>query len=322
MKFYKVYGLVIGSEESLEGLPECEIGQPLIELKVRHSCSLENWNHFQHIFQSHQNPISQKSDTTFEVWKERASSYRIKTQSNTIYDISHDNIVVYVDGGHISGRIEAELLSSILTVWLEWHQRPVLHASAITTERRAAAFLAHSGSGKSTLAMSMLNLGCQLLTDDLLPIFQSDGHFWGESSYPQIRLWPTEVGIFRGSIKRIKPIDPSVPKLSIEIGTEDPVTFCTDARYLACIYILKRLPPDKSQRLIKIKPISMRQSVIELLRYSFMPRLVHAMGLSASRLELFTHMVQLIPFREIQYPSDLKLLQDVSQAILQDFYSL
>jgi hypothetical protein len=52
------------------------------------------------------------------------------------------------------------------------HQRGLLplHASAISTKRGITAFAGRSGAGKSTTAAMMGSLGCELVTDDVLPI--------------------------------------------------------------------------------------------------------------------------------------------------------
>jgi hypothetical protein len=52
------------------------------------------------------------------------------------------------------------------------HQRGMLplHASAIVTGERIAAFAGYSGAGKSTIAASLASLDYELVTDDILPV--------------------------------------------------------------------------------------------------------------------------------------------------------
>ena len=73
---------------------------------------------------------------------------------------------------------------------------------------------------------------------------------------------------------------------------------------------------------IGITPVSPRDAVIELVRHSFTPRVVEAIGLQAQRLDFFAQMVQQVPMRRLVYPSGFAHLPRVRDAILEDLQTL
>ena len=69
---------------------------------------------------------------------------------------------------------------------------------------------------------------------------------------------------------------------------------------------------------IQIIAIPPREAVIELVRHSFTPRVVEAIGLQPQRLALFAHMVQQVSMKRLIYPCGFGHLPAVRDAILQD----
>ncbi len=65
---------------------------------------------------------------------------------------------------------------AVVAIHLTLHQALVLHASAVAAEGSAMAFVGSSGMGKSTLAAALCNLGCALLTDDVLRVENGLAH--------------------------------------------------------------------------------------------------------------------------------------------------
>jgi hypothetical protein len=63
----------------------------------------------------------------------------------------------------------------------------LLHCSAVMIDGKAVVFLAPFQSGKSTLTHYMCHNGAKLLTDDILPTFESDNRVMCASSYPYSR---------------------------------------------------------------------------------------------------------------------------------------
>ncbi|GAC1658440.1 MAG: HPr kinase [Candidatus Dormibacteraceae bacterium] len=82
--------------------------------------------------------------------------------------------------------ILACLLGPALGAALAQRGELVLHASAVVHRGEAIAFAGPQGSGKSTLAASLVELGLELLTDDLLVVSGADV----VRGPGELRLWP------------------------------------------------------------------------------------------------------------------------------------
>lgn len=71
-----------------------------------------------------------------------------------------------------------------------------LHGSAVTVKGKAYAIVGDSGAGKSTLTAALLQQGCRLLSDDVIPVkFHNDVPV-AIPSYPQQKLWQTSLDAF------------------------------------------------------------------------------------------------------------------------------
>jgi len=218
--------------------------------------------------------------------------------------------------------VEIYLLGPVLSFWLERRGVPVLHASAVMVNGCAAAFLSHRSSGKSTLAAALMQAGYPLLTDDILPVERHRGTFVGRPGYPQMRMWPNEAQHFLGYYQDLERVHPAHSKRRVPVGPNGFGTFCDMAQPLACLYLPERRDPREGGTEIEITPVSPRDAVIELVRHSFTPRVVEAIGLQPRRLDFFAQMVQQVPMRRLVYPSGFEHLPRVREAILEDLETL
>jgi hypothetical protein len=218
--------------------------------------------------------------------------------------------------------VEIQLLGPVLSFWLERQGIPALHASAVVVGERAVAFLSSNQGGKSSLAAALMQEGYPLLTDDILPVDLRQGVFVGRPGYPQMRMWPDVAQHFVGHHQDLELVHPELPKRRVPVGPGDFGTFCDVSQTLSCTYLPERFDPEEAHKRIEIRPVSPRDAVIELVRHSFTPRVVEAIGLQAQRLDFFARMVQQVPMRRLVYPSGFEHLPRVSGAILEDLNSL
>lgn len=81
------------------------------------------------------------------------------------------------------------ILGPIISILLRQRGLLVLHASCISINDRAVAFLGFSGSGKSTLAEFFHSQGYPVLTDDVMAVDTQQNPPLVISGFPQIKLW-------------------------------------------------------------------------------------------------------------------------------------
>ena len=233
-----------------------------------------------------------------------------------------DRIVCHLLDPAYDYLVEIRLLGPVLSFWLERRGIPALHTAAVVVEGRAVGFLSANSGGKSSLAATMMQAGYPLLTDDILPVEHSHGAFVGRAGYPQMRLWPDEARYFLGHHEGLERVHPAYSKRRVLVGTDGFGAFCDVSQPLACLYLPERRDSAEAGMEIGITPVSPRDAVIELVRHSFTPRVVEAIGLQAQRLDFFAQMVQQVPMRRLVYPSGFAHLPRVRDAILEDLQTL
>jgi hypothetical protein len=212
--------------------------------------------------------------------------------------------------------VEANLLASVLAYWLERRGTLALHASAVVTPQGAVAFLSNSGNGKSGLAAALVQAGCPLLSDDILPLALVNDVWTAYPGYPLMRMWPDEADFFLGDHTCLPRVHPSVEKRRVAIGSGGWGAFAPGPQPLACLVIPERRPPDAPGSEIGIAPISSRDGLIEIVRYSFTARLVQAVGLQPVRMSRMAQMVRHAPLLRLSYPSGFHNLPGVAAAVL------
>ena len=220
----------------------------------------------------------------------------------------------HLEPGRITGALldkdrpdlmELRLLGPVLSYWLERLGIPMLHAAAVRVSSGVLGFIAHSGGGKSSLASALLQAGASLLTDDLLPVEESEGAFLARPGYPQMRMEPDSARHFLGTVDGLATISPDDSKLHVPVGN-----FCDTTTPLSALYVIERRPGRP-----EILPLTRRQAVIELVRHSFSPYLVEAAGLQPRRLDLFTRLVRQVPVKRLCCPQGLEHLPEVAEIL-------
>lgn len=267
------------------------------------------------------------------------SPLRDETGSSLVrlYRVEHGELLRFGDGldfhlgrGRIDYRlrdpgwaeaIEVRLLGTVLSYWLERLEVCVLHASAVVADGRAVAFMANNRGGKSALAATMMAGGAPLLTDDLLPVELRDGEIVARSGYPQMRMWPDAVEHFFAGRRPRSAYPRRFGKHWLPVGADGFGEFHAAAVPLGRLYLPRRKDGPASSREVRMSKLPPRKAVIELLRCSFSPNIVEAVGLQRHRLETFARLVEQVPVRRLDYPSGLGALPRVRLAVLDDLAS-
>jgi hypothetical protein len=253
-----------------------------------------------------------------------ASLYRLKgclvfdfTEVGAFYLFSHQ-IVFHLRNPEREHMVETYLLGTVFSLWLESRGIAVLHASAIVLEQGAVGFLAASGGGKSSLTASFLRRGRPLLTDGILPLERRGNQIFGHCGYSQMRLWPREAEHFVGGHLDLEPVLPDHPKLRVPVEASRFGSFHPEGAALARLYLLDRREGGHEVSQPEIVPIAPQEAVIELLKESFAPAIVEALGLQQQRMDFFADLTLSVPVRRLTYPSSLELLPLVCRRVCED----
>lgn len=214
-------------------------------------------------------------------------------------------------GPALGFELEIRLLGPVLPYWLEKEGFPTLHASAVAVDGQAVGFLSRQGGGKTGLAAAMMQAGHPLLTDDVLPVEERNGTFFARPGYPRMRMWPDEAAWFVERWQELPLVHPDISKRWVPVGGDGFGAFLDASLPLACLYLPERRPGGP----VEIRDLSPRDALIELVRYSFAPRLVEAAGLQPFRFDFFSRLVRSVPVRRLSYPAGFERLPEVVRSV-------
>lgn len=320
MIYYSIFGSKVASNYPLIGPNNCISGRVDLEFVfegIRNSPLAIPKD--QIVYSSPDGPSNE--DTWISLYHEN-DHYVIHFAQTANFFIWRDQITAQLLDPKYQEYIELYFLGSVFSLWQELQGMPALHSSCIEVGHNAIAFLAAREAGKSTIAATMVQSGCPLMTDDVLPIEMHNNIFCARPGYPQMKLWSEGAIHFLGhrhDLELVTPSDPLYSKYRIPIGTNGFGTFCSEARPLSVIYLPKRQDSNSS---IMIEPMSPRDALIELIRYSFIAEMVEALGLRASRIKFLATLAMHVPMRRISYPAGFENLEKLRYAILDDLAGL
>ena len=219
--------------------------------------------------------------------------------------------------------VETHFLGMVLSYWLERQGIPVLHASSVSVDDQAVAFLGTNKAGKSSLAVALMQRGYPLLSDDLVGLQPSESGIDARPGFPSMRMWPDLAEFVMGpSWGQLPLAHPRFVKRRLSVGPGGFAQFLDRVQPLACLYIPERRDDRLGQVEVRIEPVPAGQAVFELLREAFLPWLSQVRGLSAHRLQVLNTLVARVPVRRLVYSGGFENLPAVSDRILEDVAQL
>lgn len=228
------------------------------------------------------------------------------------YIFTSDTISYALHDPDLRYALEIWLLGPVLSLWHELQGRPALHTAAVTVEGEAVAFLAANEGGKSTLAAALMDANCPLLTDDVLVLDGSGENVVGRPSYPQMRLWPEQIRRFLGPEVQVPQVTPNTEKCRVPVGPSGFGTFQDTARPVTHLFLPERHPHATSVQLSSLPP---QEALITLVRHSFLPNTVEALGLGPERFPVLTTLVEQAQVHRLLYPPGMEHLPRVTDVV-------
>jgi hypothetical protein len=121
-----------------------------------------------------------------------ASSFRLTFDDTGTFDVlANERRIVWYPGTRADAvAMRADLLGRVIALAAHADGALALHASAVSIDGEAIAFLGPKHAGKSTLALALANAGARLLTDDTLVVrLDGNGAAWAAPGVQRVRLW-------------------------------------------------------------------------------------------------------------------------------------
>lgn len=324
---YQLYGLTIGSCFPFTHHLTTSCAQPDLIFECVDSSPVEqDWQDSTPLF-----PTDSTSELNIYFYAQKDFDVLRLPGTGDFY-IWSDRIICHLDPEASLIWLEIQLLGTVLSFWLERRGVLAIHASAVVLDHgdqaSAVGFMATSQGGKSSLAAAMVQSGCPLLTDDILPVEYfaepvCGKSVYGRPGYAQMRLWPDQAAHFVGDYHNLLRVYPEVTKRRVPIGPNGWGRLCDVPQPIGCLYLPERrdsecYDSERCGKTVEIQSVSRRDAVIELVRESFAAPILQAMGILPQRLALLSKIVQHVPVRRLIYPDGVSYLPQVCQAIQLD----
>jgi hypothetical protein len=191
-----------------------------------------------------------------------------------------------------------------------------LHASAVSIQGAAVAFLGGHGWGKSTMAALLQARGYPVISDDLTALEPDSNRV--VPSFPQLKLWPDAAGALGHTSQELPLVHPDVDKRALRFSEG----FVRDPSPLRRLYLLA------VGETTAIETIPPAQVFEELMRHwygsRFGPALLKSLDLRGHFLRV-SNLASTVGLRRLQRPAtlldDLDLGETIEKAILEDLES-
>jgi len=187
------------------------------------------------------------------------------------------------------------LVGPILGLLLRLRGIVCLHASAVSIDNRAVAFVGSEGAGKSTTAAAFARLGYPVLCDDIVALVDCGYEFQMLPAYPRVNLWPDSVKLLYGSPDALPQIMPNWDKRCLKLGEAEGTKFEERPLPLGAIYVLGKADAASAE---DVEMISQKTALIMLVENTYATNFLDAQQ-RAKEFEVLGRVVATVPVRKI-----------------------
>jgi hypothetical protein len=223
--------------------------------------------------------------------------------------LSERRIVCYPDGSTDERIARHLLLDQVIPSVLAMDGEVVLHASAVSIDERAVAFVGPTGAGKSTVAASFATNGARLLADDFVRLRDDARGFLAVPSYPGLRLWPDSARVFARREDSLMAVAPGSEKQRLVFQTPQRAS---QPCPLSAIVILD---DGAGQGKIDVRRLPGQRGFMAVYPHAFR---LERFGRDRQRAEFdrFASLARSTAILRLQYPRAYKHLPEVRRRIL------
>jgi hypothetical protein len=189
-----------------------------------------------------------------------------------------------------------------------------LHATCVTVNGSAVAFLGDTGYGKSTLAAAFVREGHRLVTDDMLVLQTASDGVYVKPALARIKLFPEVAEYLLGGNMTGGPLNAGTRKAVIPL--ESYQFYGHDVK-LSAIYTLAPPTdrvPDQELRIIRL---SKTDAFVELCKATFNPY-VPGRSRSENQFGFATQLAASIPVSSLVFANGLSQINSIRDAVLAD----
>lgn len=227
-----------------------------------------------------------------------------------IYLIQDGNTIKFSPfAGANEDQVRLYILGTCMGALLMQRRILPLHGSAIAIEGKAYAIVGESGAGKSTLASAFLKLGCQLISDDVIPVTLNENSVpMVTPAYPQQKLWLESLNQFGMESNHYRPIFERETKFAI------PVSHQFASRPLPLAGVVELVKTDNDE--IEFNPIQNLYRLQTLFNHTYRNFFIARSGLMDWHFRMTAKMCEHIDIYQLRRPTSRFTAHELTDLIL------
>jgi hypothetical protein len=289
----RAFGLTVATEIELPELPEAE------DSSVREADVAVEWG-------TVEQPTGVDPDTTYHY--ESSEQYKLRYPVADVLVEGGERIVVDTAEDASSEILRHLVLGPAFNYLLHQRNVFVLHASVVSVDGDAVAFVGDSGQGKTTTAASFLRDGLRVLSDDVAAItFEPDGPAV-RSGYPCIKLDPAVPERFDQPVEEVAPTSPDRDRHFYRLQSEQP----SEPVPLDRVYLLEDGPE------VDITPLAPREQLMALVTNTYVAPILDGDGEASANFDQCAAIADATEVRQLRRPYELDALPEVVDAVRTD----
>jgi energy-coupling factor transporter ATP-binding protein EcfA2 len=292
---FKAFGFNVLSEIHLPELPQTFFDSDMVDIVIEKSDLTLLWDEL-------------AMENQYFVIKEDVIMFRVP--DNAIYMIQNGREIYYspMDQAY-EDQIRLYLLGTCMGAILMQRKVLPLHGSAIEINGKAYAIVGESGAGKSTLASAFLELGYQLISDDVIPVTLNEKSIpMVTPAYPQQKLWLESLNQFGMESDNFRPIFDRETKFAIPVLNQ----FASKPLPLAGVVELVKTDNDE----IEIHPIQSLNRLQTLFIHTYRNFFIAPSGLMDWHFSTTAKMCEHIDMYQLRRPISRFTANDLTDMIL------
>lgn len=322
--YYQIYGLTIQSTVNIPQLIAVENKKGTDITVTFQQTKTENTYPSEHQLNSIYTSYGLAANQLpyFSVWKQPESHdafliIRYNNGTNTVYFISNQNATqlrVLYHPDIVLNDVCTYLLGPVIGCILRLKNKVCLHASVVSINNQAVAFIGEKTAGKSTLMAHLAAKGYPVLSDDIAVLFEKNKQFWVQSGYPRLRLWRKSLEQFpEVPIEQLQRVLTHVDKYYLPLSVHESAQWNFQTQPLplkAVIY----LQPRNVQHQLTLDSYSPLEGFLYLKKNIYAEYMLTG-TLLAKEFSIFGEVSQNTPVLSLKRPDDLAFLDDTIDLI-------
>ncbi|MGB2628209.1 MAG: hypothetical protein WAK20_15600 [Candidatus Acidiferrum sp.] len=193
-----------------------------------------------------------------------------------------------------------------------------LHASCVEIAGCGFALSGEAGFGKSTTAAALALRGFPVVSEDIVPLKQAEGHVKVVPGYPRICLWPDSVVNLMGAPDALPRLTPVWDKRYLALDGER-AEFCSRELPLGAIYLFAARTTE--QRAPYLERLTPREALLNLVQNTYMNWLLDREQ-RAVEFDFLARLVSHVPVSRIIPHADAKKIGELCSLIVSDAQSI